>query len=164
MTKEQYIKITEPMRSDPEKTKRIVSLNQILTGVVFMVYPLYIVMLYLEKDPKLMKVIFVPAVSFVLVTIFRKMINVPRPYEKFEIPPVIEKDTKGKSFPSRHVFSVFIIAVTIFCSHPGPGILIALIGVAMAVIRVLGGVHEPRDVIAGAVIGLVCGVVGFYIL
>ena len=164
MTKEQYIKITEPMRSDPEKTKRIVSLNQILTGVVFMVYPLYIVMLYLEKDPKLMKAIFVPAVSFVLVTIFRKMINVPRPYEKFEIPPVIEKDTKGKSFPSRHVFSVFIIAVTIFCSHPGPGILIALIGVAMAVIRVLGGVHEPRDVIAGAVIGLVCGVVGFYIL
>ena len=164
MTKEQYIKITEPMRSDPEKTKRIVSLNQILTGVVFMVYPLYMVMLYLEKDPKLMKAIFVPAVSFVLVTIFRKMINVPRPYEKFGIPPVIEKDTKGKSFPSRHVFSVFIIAVTIFCSHPGPGILIALIGVAMAVIRVLGGVHEPRDVIAGAVIGLVCGVVGFYIL
>lgn len=164
MTKEQYIKITEPMRSDPEKTKRIVSLNQILTGVVFMVYPLYMVMLYVEKDPKLMKTIFVPAISFVLVTIFRKVINVPRPYEKFEIPPVIEKDTKGKSFPSRHVFSVFIIAVTIFCSHPITGILIALIGVAMALIRVLGGVHEPRDVIAGAVIGLACGVVGFYIL
>lgn len=164
MTKEQYIKITEPMRSDPKKTKRIVSLNQILTGVVFMVYPLYMVMLYVEKDPKLMKAIFVPAVSFVLVTIFRKVINVPRPYEKFGIPPVIEKDTKGKSFPSRHVFSVFIIAVTIFCSHPITGILIALIGVAMALIRVLGGVHEPRDVIAGAVIGLVCGVVGFYIL
>lgn len=164
MTKEQYIKITEVMRSDPEKTKRIVGLNQILTGVVFMVYPLYIVMLYLEKDPKLMKAILVPAVSFVLVSIFRKMINVPRPYEKFEIPPVIEKDTKGKSFPSRHVFSVFIIAVAIFCSHPGPGILIALIGVGMALIRVYGGVHEPRDVIAGAVIGLMCGVVGFYIL
>ena len=164
MTKEQYIKITEPMRNDPEKTKRIIGLNQIFTGVVFMVYPLYMVMLYVEKDPKLMKAIFVPAVSFVLVTIFRKMINVPRPYEKFEIPPVIEKDTKGKSFPSRHVFSVFIIAVAIFYSHPGPGILIALIGIVMAVIRVLGGVHEPRDVIAGAVIGLVCGVVGFYIL
>lgn len=164
MTKEQYIKITEPMRNDPEKTKRIIGLNQIFTGAVFMVYPLYMVMLYVEKDPKLMKAIFVPAVSFVLVTIFRKMINVPRPYEKFEIPPVIEKDTKGKSFPSRHVFSVFIIAVAIFYSHPGPGILIALIGIVMAVIRVLGGVHEPRDVIAGAVIGLICGVVGFYIL
>lgn len=164
MTKEQYIKITEPLRNDPEKTKRVVSMNQLLTSVVFMVYPLYMAVLYGEKDPKLLKVIFVPAISFVLVTAFRKIINAPRPYEKFEIPPVIEKDTKGKSFPSRHVFSVFIIAVTIFYSHPGPGVVIGLIGVAMAVIRVLGGVHEVRDVVAGALIGLVCGIVGFYIL
>ena len=108
--------------------------------------------------------ILVPAVSFALVTVFRRIINAPRPYEKFGIPPVIEKDTKGKSFPSRHVFSVFIIAVTIFYSHPGPGILIGLIGIAMAVIRVAGGVHEPRDVVAGAAIGILCGVVGYYVL
>ena len=164
MTKEQYIKITEPLRKDPEKTKRIVSMNQILTGVVFTVYPLYLIVLYAEKDPKLMKAILVPAISFVLVTVFRKIVNAPRPYEKFEIPPVIEKETKGKSFPSRHVFSVFIIAVTIFCSHTGPGILIGLIGVAMAIIRVLGGVHEIRDVVAGALVGLVCGILGFYII
>lgn len=163
MTKEQYIKITEPLRRDPEKTKRVVSMNQILTGVVFMVYPLYIAVLYGEKDPKLLKTILVPAVSFVFITVIRKIINAPRPYEKFGIPPVIEKDTKGKSFPSRHVFSVFIIAVTIFYSHPGAGILIGMIGVSMAVIRVLGGVHEVRDVVAGAVIGLLCGVVGFYL-
>jgi len=164
MTKEQYIKITQTLRNDPEKTKRVVSMNQLLTGVVFMVYPLYMAVLYGEKDPKLLKVILVPAISFVLVTIFRKIVNAPRPYEKFEIPPVIEKDTKGKSFPSRHVFSVFIIAVTIFYSHPGPGIVIGLIGVAMAIIRVLGGVHEVRDVVAGAVIGLVCGILGFYLI
>ena len=164
MTKEQYIKITEPLRNDPEKTKRVVSMNQLLTSIVFMVYPLYMAVLYGERDPKLLKVILVPAISFVLVTIFRKIINAPRPYEKFEIPPVIDKDTKGKSFPSRHVFSVFIIAVTIFYSHPGPGIVIGLIGVAMAIIRVLGGVHEVRDVVAGSLIGLVCGLVGFYIL
>ena len=164
MTKEQYIKITEPMRQDPDKAKKIISVNQILTGVVFCVYPLYMAVLYGEKDPKLFKVIFVPAVSFVLVTVIRRLINAPRPYEKFEIPPVIEKDTKGKSFPSRHVFSIFVIAVTIFYSHPGPGILIAWMGVLMGVIRVYGGVHEPRDVIAGAVIGLLCGFVGFYVL
>jgi len=163
MTKEQYIRITEPLRNDPEKTKRVVSMNQLLTSVVFFAYPLYVAVLYAEGDPKLLKAILVPAVSFVLVTVLRKIINAPRPYEKFDIPPVIEKDTKGKSFPSRHVFSVFIIAVTIFGSHPGPGIVIGLIGVAMAFIRVLGGVHEPRDVVAGAVVGLVCGIFGFYI-
>ena len=149
---------------DEEKAKKIISLNQILTGLVFLIYPLYMAVLYGEKDPKLIKVILVPAVSFVLVTILRKIINALRPYEKFEIPPVIEKDTKGKSFPSRHVFSVFIIAVTIFYSHPGPGIILGLLGVAMAVIRVAGGVHEPRDVIAGALIGIACGVIGFYLI
>lgn len=164
MTKEQYIKVTEPLRQDAEKTKRIISINQILTGLVFLIYPLYLVVLYGEKDPKLPKMILVPAVSFALVTVFRRIINAPRPYEKFGIPPVIEKDTNGKSFPSRHVFSVFIIAVTIFYSHPGPGILIGLIGIAMAVIRVAGGVHEPRDVVAGAAIGILCGVVGYYVL
>lgn len=162
MTKEQYIKITEPLRQSPEKTKCVVRINQILTGVVFILYPGYVVALYAMKAPSLLKVILVPAISFVLVTIFRKVLNAPRPYEKFDIPPVIEKDTTGKSFPSRHVFSVFIIAVTIFYSYPIPGILIGVIGVAMAAIRVLGGVHEVRDVVAGAVIGLVCGVIGFY--
>ena len=163
MTKEQYIKITEPLRKDKEKTKRIIGINQILTGVVFFVYPLYIAVLFLEKNPKLLKVILVLAISFVLVTIVRRIINAPRPYEKFEMPPVIEKDTKGKSFPSRHVFSIFIIAAAIFYSHTGPGIMIGLMGVAMAVIRVLGGVHEPRDVVAGALIGILCGVIGFYL-
>lgn len=164
MTREQYIKITEPLRQDPEKTKRVVLMNQILTGVVFILYPIYVVVLYAKRDPNLLRAILVPAVSFVLVTVFRKMLNVPRPYEKFDIPPVIAKDTKGKSFPSRHVFSVFIIAVTIFSSYPLLGILVGLIGVAMAVIRVFGGVHEVRDVVVGAVIGFVCGVIGFYVI
>lgn len=163
MTREQYIKITEPLRQNPEKTKWVVRMNQILTGVVFLLYPIYVVVQFAKKDPNLLRAILVPAVSFVLVTVFRKMLNAPRPYEKFDIPPVIEKDTKGKSFPSRHVFSVFIIAVTIFTSYPALGILVGLIGVAMAVIRVLGGVHEIRDVVAGTLIGLVCGIVGFYI-
>ena len=51
MTREQYIKITEPLRQDEEKTKKLISLNQILTGLVFMVYPLYMVVLYGERDP-----------------------------------------------------------------------------------------------------------------
>ena len=164
MTKEQYIKITAPMRQDEKKTKCIVTLNKILTGVVFLAYPLYLVILCIQMDSKLFRAIFVPAISFVAVTVFRKIINAPRPYEKFEIPPVIAKDTKGKSFPSRHVFSVFMIAMTIFYSYPGLGILTGLLGVGMALIRVYGGVHEPRDVVAGAVVGILCGVVGFYII
>ena len=121
MTKEQYIKITEPLRSNPERANRVTSLNHVLTALVFCVYPLYLFMLFADKDPWLWRAILVPAVSFVGLSIVRKIINAPRPYEKFDMPPVLEKDTKGKSFPSRHVFSVFIIAMTIFYEHREQG-------------------------------------------
>ena len=38
-----------------------------------------------------------------------------------------------------------------------------VIGILLGMIRVLGGVHEPRDVIAGAVIGIASGIIGFSI-
>ena len=111
-----------------------------------------------------LRALLVPAISFAAVTLFRRIFNAPRPYEKFGLPPAIEKDTAGKSFPSRHVFSVFIIAATIFYVHPSAGILLGLLGVVLAVLRVIGGVHEPRDVIAGALAGILCGVLGYYVL
>ena len=65
MTKEQYIKITEPLRSNPERAKRVTSLNHVLTALVFCVYPLYLFMLFTDKNPWLWRAILVPAVSFV---------------------------------------------------------------------------------------------------
>ena len=66
MTKEQYIKITEPLRSNPERANRVTSLNHVLTALVFCVYPLYLFMLFTDKNPWLWRAILVPAVSFVV--------------------------------------------------------------------------------------------------
>lgn len=164
MTKEQYINITKSLRENEEKAIKVKGLNSILTWCVFLIYPLYLFVLFCEKNPWLIRAIVVPAVSFVLLTIVRSIINAPRPYEKFDIPPVLAKDTKGKSFPSRHVFSVFIIAMTIFYGHPGPGLVLMAIGVLLGITRVRVGVHEPKDVIAGAIAGIVCGIIGFYLI
>ena len=35
------------------------------------------------------------------------------------------------------------------------------LGSAIALIRVIGGVHFPRDVIAGALIGIIFGIIGW---
>jgi membrane-associated phospholipid phosphatase len=164
MTREDYESITGRLRGDKERIAKVRGINNILTGFVFAVYPLYILMLFVREDPFLARAVIVPAVSFAAVTVFRRIYNAKRPYEKFGIPPVIEKATVGKSFPSRHVFSVFIIAVTIFYSHPGPGIILGIVGCLLGAIRVVGGVHEPRDVIAGAIIGIAAGVAGYYVI
>ena len=74
------------------------------------------------------------------------------------------KDAPGKSFPSRHVFSIFVIAVTVFWVWPLPGILVGIAGAILSWCRVAGGVHFPRDVIAGALIGIGCGVIGYYVI
>ena len=108
----------------------------------------------------LLRAALVPGISFVLVTVLRKEINAPRPYEVFDAAPVIPKDTRGNSFPSRHAFSIFVIAMTFCACCPlawaGP--------VLLAVIRVVSGVHFPCDVVVGALLGMLAGFVGLWIL
>lgn len=164
MTRETYRRMTEYIKKDPKKVWRINRINQLLTGIVFCAYPLFLFMLFLEKEAFLIRAVVVPAVSFGGVTLFRYLLNVPRPYEKFELEPVLEKDTRGKSFPSRHVFSVYMIAATVFVYHPDAGVVLGVLGLFLAGIRVAGGVHEPRDVIVGAVIGILCAIVGYYFI
>ncbi len=162
MTKEQYQNLTEFLRKDAKKKNAVVWLNRILTTIVFVTYPLYLLFLLWKKEVWLARAIIVPLDSFLVVSFVRYLINAKRPYEKFDLPPVLEKDTKGKSFPSRHVFSVFIIAMTVFYTFPGAGIVLMVIGVLLGAIRVAGGVHEPKDVAAGALVGVLCGLIGYY--
>ena len=46
---------------------------------------------------------------------------------------------------------------------PLGGVFLA-VGVLIALIRVIGGVHFPRDVLSGAVLGAACGAVGFWLI
>lgn len=162
MTKEQYQKLTEGLRHNEKRKRTVVWMNRILTTIVFVTYPMYLLFLLWKKEVWLSRAIIVPLDSFLVVSFVRYLINAKRPYEKFELPPVLEKDTKGKSFPSRHVFSVFVIAMAVFYTFPVAGIVLMVIGVLLGVIRVIGGVHEPKDVIAGAVVGILCGLIGYY--
>ena len=148
--------------------------NKAITDAVYVAFPCLLAWLAYEaailggKDAlgSLLRAILVPGVSFALVTVVRKAINAPRPYEVFEAAPVIPKDTHGNSFPSRHTFSIFVIAMT-FCAvcpiaWAGPAMLAA--GAMLAVIRVVSGVHFPRDVVVGAFLGVLAGIVGFWIV
>ena len=154
MTRETYRKMTGYFLQDEKKVRRIILANRLLTGIVFVSYPLYLISLLLKRDTLLPQAVLVPAVSFVVVTLFRKIVNEPRPYEKYDLPPV----------PSRHVFSVFVIAVTVFVRNPVAGCILAMIGIMIAVIRVIGGVHTVWDVTAGAAVGILSGVIGYYML
>ena len=131
MKKETYVKMTQPFRDDPKRARALHRANKILTVVIFVAYPCLLLWLLWQKDMRLYKAICVP------------------PYEIFELPSVIPKDTKGHSWPSRHVFSAAVIAFTFWFVCPAAGIVFLLMTVAIAWIRVVSGVHFISDVVAG---------------
>ena len=104
-----------------------------------------------------------PAVTFAALSVFRAVYNAPRPYEQ-GIDSLMKKNTAGHSFPSRHVFSAFMIAVTWYAVYPGVGIALLTVGALLAAIRVVGGVHYPRDVIAGAAVGIAASLIGYWLI
>lgn len=162
MNKKNYEEVIEKLHDYPSGVKIINSLNLTVTTLVYCTYPIVLGLLMFTQDTRFWRVLLTPAISFILLSIFRNYINAPRPYEVLDIVPIIKKDTKGKSFPSRHVFSIFVIAMTIYYISKPLGLLLMFAGSLLAITRVIGGVHFPKDVLAGAAIGILSGISGLY--
>lgn len=158
MKKETYQQIFDTIAKIPQGVKGIAILGKVFTYLTGCIYFLAIAGQFLKREwSGALALLLVPAVSFVLVSLFRKVYNAKRPYEIYGFKPLIEKDTKGKSFPSRHVFSIFVIGSSLLWIYPYSGMLVCVMGVALAIIRVVSGVHFPKDVVAGAAIGILSG-------
>ena len=125
------------------------------------------VLLYSGMYLYALKLSIMAAVPFVILSVLRILIHSQRPYEVFDIhefSELREKKKSGRSFPSRHVFSAFLIGV-LWIPYALPfGIAAILLGILMALERVARGIHFVKDVLVGAVIGILSGVIGILIL
>lgn len=156
-----YRRITVSFRNHPERIRFLKYTNRILTGIVYLAYPLFLGILLWNHDERVWKTALVPAVSFVLLSLLRKKINRPRPYETWKLDPLIQKDTKGQSMPSRHIFSCSVIAMAFLSVSLPLGGLFLIWSILLSVVRVLGGVHYPSDVLAGFLTGIAAGMLIF---
>ncbi len=161
MTAEQYACWTAPLRGKEVWVQR---LNRWLTELGWLMYPLLLLAMAWKGDARLLRCVLVPGISFGVVTLVRRRINAPRPYQVLDIAPILVKDTQGQSMPSRHVFSLFVIAMTYLWVQPVMGAALLLLSVVLAVLRVLGGVHFPRDVLVGALCGIGSAWVGYWLI
>ena len=109
------------------------------------------------------RIVLITAVPFVCVSIARKLIKAPRPYEELPFYEITPKKKKGCSFPSRHVFSIFVIATVLIPYNLLHSIILFAAGIGLAVCRVLLGIHYVRDTVAGALIGIISGFLGLFI-
>ena len=139
------------------------SFNRFMTVVMPIVYLTLLATTYLQEGlgKQIWMYVFVPASGFVILSLLRKKINAPRPYEVWEIVPLLDRDSPGQSIPSRHVFSATIISMA--CLHASliVGSILLILSVFLGLVRVLGGVHFPKDVVVGYICALVWGVIFF---
>lgn len=137
--------------------------NRLMTVVMPIVYLTLLVITYLQQGlgKQALMYVFVPASGFVILTLLRKKINAPRPYEVWGIVPLLDRDSPGQSMPSRHVFSATIISMACLHASLSVGLILLILSAILGLVRVLGGVHYPKDVLIGYICALVWGVTFF---
>ncbi|WP_237447080.1 phosphatase PAP2 family protein [Streptococcus mitis] len=137
--------------------------NRFMTVVMPMIYLTLLATTYLQQGlgKQVGIYLFIPASGFVILSFLRKKINAPRPYEVWEIVPLLDRDSPGQSMPSRHVFSATIISMACLHASLTMGMICLTLSAFLGLVRVLGGVHFPKDVVVGYICGLVWGVIFF---
>lgn len=164
MSKERYQKRIDKIRKSEKLCKFIYILYTVLPFLMFIAYPtMIIVKLFSGIDLKLLLMILIPAATLLIVTFMRKIIDRQRPYEKFDTPSLFKRSGEGESFPSRHTASAFILAMCGFALSPYLASTLLLIAAVIAFTRVIAGVHYFTDVLAGALLSILAGMVFIFI-
>ncbi len=160
---EWYDHITGNIENKPFLLNLLRSFNRFMTVVMPMIYLTLLATTYLQQGlgKQVLMYVFIPASGFVILSFLRKKINAPRPYEVWEIVPLLDRDSPGQSMPSRHVFSATIISMACLHASLTMGMICLTLSAFLGLVRVLGGVHFPKDVVVGYACGLVWGVIFF---
>lgn len=160
---EWYDHIVGNIENKPIFLRRLRTFNRFMTVVMPIVYLTLLATTYLQEGlgKQVGIYLFIPASGFVILSFLRKKINAPRPYEVWEIVPLLDRDSPGQSMPSRHVFSATIISMACLHASLSVGVILLVLSALLGLVRVLAGVHFPKDVVVGYICGLVWGVIFF---
>ena len=160
---EWYGHVAGSIENKPFLLRLLRAFNRFMTVVMPIVYLSLLATTYFQEGLGKQVLIYVciPASGFVILSFLRKKINAPRPYEEWDIKPLLDRDSPGQSMPSRHVFSATIISMACIHASLSLGIILLVLSAFLGLVRVLGGVHYLKDVVVGYICALVWGVIFF---
>jgi undecaprenyl-diphosphatase len=83
----------------------------------------------------------------------------PRPFVSHHATQLLSESSY--SFPSGHSTFFFALSTVVYLYHKKLGILFYVATIFMTIGRVIAGVHYPSDIVAGAIIGIICGLLTY---
>lgn len=81
----------------------------------------------------------------------------PRPFEVLSVRQVVNHSAGG-AFPSGHAALFFALGTAIFMYDKKWGAAFLVAAGLISIARVMGGVHYPADILAGAIVGILSAV------
>lgn len=139
-------------------------LDKSISAMFFISYPIILALLYIDKCELAIKMTAVPACAFIAVTLLRIVINARRPYEVININPPEGFAKHGRSFPSRHSFSCFMISFCCLNISTALGTVLLVFSVLLSALRVFCRAHFIKDVAAGFLLALASYIIGFTLI
>lgn len=142
---------------------------QFWSNYSFVLFIFAFIVVYLDPEYFYSKnvILILSAISFflargVVVTIINLFIKRQRPYQLYNFSPITSKFFSFKtnipnSFPSRHTTAYFSVAVIVFMYAQPLGIVLMVTSLAAGCARVVLGYHWITDILAGAIIGTIIG-------
>ena len=158
-----YNNLAQPFRKRKRLVNALIFIEKTLVGVCAFAYLFTVIYAFsrLEiTENTLLRLFGLPAACLLIVTLLRKLCKRPRPYER-GVQPLVEKDGKANSFPSRHTACAFVIAATVLPYFPLFGGTLLAVGAWIAFFRFLFGHHYFSDLLVGAALGILFGVISW---
>lgn len=178
MSVERYQRFLLWLDARPGVKRAVIFLDRWLPLVPFAGYPVLLVLLnlqlfrlmgagqreaVLEMMQHIARAVFVPALTLWGGTVLRRKLDLPRPYDQPGFTPLVAKETRGRSFPSRHALSAAVLAAVWLYFYPLVGRIMTAVALGIGALRVMAGVHFVRDVAAGFALGFALGAAGMWL-
>lgn len=124
---------------------------------------LSLILISMKKYRKYGFMILLSLVIYLIVgsKIIKPLVARPRPFMELDFIKLIVDKPSGYSFPSGHSMSAFSAATILMFMNKKIGITGIILASIIAFSRVYLFVHYPSDVIAGAVLGVIAGILSY---
>ena len=153
-----YINLNKKISSNSAMCELLNVANKSITIYVYCMFSaVMIYLLFAQRFHEHVVITIFCALGFFLVTFIRNFISRTRPFAKYGFEPIVKCKKQNRSMPSRHTYSVFVIAIATLLIHPALFAFNLFCGIVLALTRILSGVHYISDILAGIAFAIVFG-------